>query len=112
MNLKQYIYTLILFLVLVIPTSGQSCYCNTWPFVPDPPCFDKCAANLLIESDISRLQEVLKLPDNLLAIVIGLRGNATVPGKLSEALSSEAYRELEKRLRRLDKDSFDYLRGN
>ncbi len=49
------------------------CSCTTWPFSPDPPCFDHCATRAITTADESVLAEVLDLSPDERALLAAVR---------------------------------------
>lgn len=91
---------------------AEDCKCTVFPFEPEPPCFDHCAASLLLEADPERLEAVLDLPPSLADKLQKDREN---PGqqKSMEALSP-SFDEAEmsyisQKVRNLSPDEFKFL---
>lgn len=61
------------------------CSCTTWPFSPDPPCFDHCATRVIASADASVLAEVLGLSANDQELLATVRSES---GKSSSSLFS------------------------
>ena len=92
---------------------SSECNCNKWPYVPDPPCFNQCAVDIVLKSDPDRLKATLNLPEPLAQKVIALRAQALLPKSfddLASQLSPQEAKALETRIRQLSPAQFERLR--
>jgi hypothetical protein len=97
--MNRYIILLLTTLLgLASASSAQSdaeCPCSPYPFVPDPPCFNYCAATVIKMSTVEELFDVLSLPEETQAEIVSLRAVATgSPARLDEGYSEEAQEQL------------------
>lgn len=74
--------------------SRSDCPCTPYPFSPDPPCFNICAATVLNTSSREEVFGVLDLPEETQAEIVEVQGNATLPVSLDEGYSENAQRAL------------------
>jgi hypothetical protein len=102
----------LLLLARVGSAVAAECNCKSFPYVPDPPCFNQCAANLLLDSDLGQLSALLKLPQPLAAKVSAFRSQAVLPktfSELTKQLTKDEAQYLERQIRGLDQAKFRSL---
>ncbi len=53
-------HVLFLMTIILIPIPALSCDCMVYPFVPNPPCYDKCTSYLKINKniDLSKIKNI------------------------------------------------------
>ena len=83
----------------MIPAFGNAqsepkCLCTPYPFSPDPPCFEICAARLINASSIDELLAVLDLPAETQSEILVVKQSATLPTSLDEWYSEDAKKAL------------------
>ncbi len=117
--MKTFTKIMVILMVSLIPSSvlAENCYCKKFPFQPDPPCFDLCSVNLVLKTDLERLQAVLDLPDSMTEKIIRIRHMAfdSPLKKLSDiqmVLNKFEYEYVYEKLRRMSKAQFMYLRNS
>lgn len=94
---------------------AESCSCTTFPFQPDPPCFDQCSATLILEADPDRLQAVLDLSQSAVNSIREVRMNAILPKNLpdlSGGFQEAEFSYVKEKLRGMSETEFRYLQDS
>lgn len=115
MNVTSTLSAIAVFIFATSTAWAEGCACNIFPFEPEPPCFDECAATLLIEADPDRLEAVLDLaPATTFRIQQSRYGGVhpTSLEKLSIGLDDGEKKYVSSKIRKLSEEEFEYLRDS
>ena len=96
--------------LLVAAPAWAECDCTQYPFVPDPPCFNKCAGRLISRASPDSLESVLGLSPATAKRIASPRFAGT-PSLHDYRLymSPAEFTALEARMRELTRQEFDRL---
>lgn len=102
----------ILFILAIVGISkGQKCDCTIYPFKPNPPCYDKCTANILATANKDELELIVGLDGDLAKRIVKLdrTGELDSLQNYSKVLTKEDFRILSDKLESLNKLQVEYF---
>jgi hypothetical protein len=100
------------FSLLPAMLEGAQCDCTTYPFRPDPPCFNACCVAILNRASPETLERVVGLEPAIARKITEFKRAAVVPQSLEDyrrVLSQEEFASLERHLRSLTQQKFGEL---
>jgi hypothetical protein len=97
-----------------VPAADANCDCTIYPFLPEPPCSDRCATMHLAIAPTTDLEKIFGLPPDV-AKKLGEIPPDRRPRSLEvykAFLSASAYEALKKKIHSLNADDFAQVRAH
>ncbi|WP_159099557.1 hypothetical protein [Alloyangia pacifica] len=89
---------------------GPQCPCTPYPFEPDPPCFDICAAVTTTTVPLETLSASLELTDEAIFEILEVKDQGFPrPASLSEAYSEEVQEIIRSAFIEADQDTVQQM---